>query len=666
MAERMVPERAMLRRAAASRLRLGLLLAAAGLPARAEVTRFEVLSREAAALGGRTFGERGAAEKIVGRATIALDPADPRNAVIADLGLAPRNAAGRVEAMADVAILRPVRPNGVLLLELPNRGRRLLPGWANDADAVGGNRMERAEDAGNGFLLRQGYTVAWVGWQGDLAAGAGMRVAVPAVAGATGPAREEWPVAEAPGPQRATLTWPAAEPANGALTVRNRPDGERRTPPGLTVRFLDPRTAEIIRPEGVPAGATLELLYTARDPGVMGMGFAAVRDVAAFLRREGGEANPMAANGRSGIARAVGLGISQSGRALRDMLHLGFNEDERGRVVFDGMMPIIPGTRRSFTNARFGQPGRNPGPQFDRGFPVDQFPFTYDVTDDALSGRRDGLLLRCRLSSTCPRIIQADSEFEFWGSRASLLVTDTAGRHLDLPPEVRAYLFSGAPHGNPADAVMRPAPGCAMPLNPVNQGPSLRALLVAMERWVVEGVEPPSSRYPTRAAGTLVPAAQVYPVIPGLPYREQFVRARWVEQDAARPVERGEYPVLLPRAGLDGNAVGGIRLPILAAPLATYVGWNAQAGAAGTAAAGPEDLCTQVGGVVPFAPTREARVAAGDPRPSVAELYPAPGDYLAAVRDAAERLVFERLLLPEDAEAAMRAASEGRLAKLTP
>ncbi|MBP0491527.1 alpha/beta hydrolase domain-containing protein [Pararoseomonas indoligenes] len=637
-----------------------LALAMVAVPAGAEVTRFDVTAREAGALGGRGFGARGTAEKITARATIALDPADPRNAVIADIDRAPRNARGRVEAVTDVVILRPARPSGTMVLEVPNRGRKLLTGWAQDADANGAIRLQRPEDAGNGFLLEQGYTIVWAGWQLDTPAGDNLlRIDVPVAPGITGPSREEFTFTDTATPKRVALSYPAADRASARITVRDRTDQERARPEGLALRFIDDTTVEIDRPAGVAPGALYEITYEARDPKLSGIGLAALRDVASFLRRETGPANPLASEGRSGIDRAIGLGISQSGRALRDLLYFGMNEDEAGRIVFEGMMPIIPGARRSFTNARFAQPGRNPGPQYDRLFPVLQFPFTYPVTEDSLSGRRDGILLRCRLDNTCPKIIHMDSEFEFWGSQASLLVTDTRGNHIDMPPDVRLFLLSGAPHGNPADAVARPSPACALPLNPINGGPALRALMVAMEAWLRDGTEPPASRYPMRGQGTLVPASQVYPAIPGLAYRGQYVRAELIEGTAPLPTVRGSYPIFLPRAGLDGNAVAGLRLPLLEAPRATYVGWNAQKGVDG-----PQEICTQVGSVLPFAATEAEREAARDSRPSLEALYPTPGAYEAAVRAATARMVTERVLLPADAEAAISAAREGRLARL--
>jgi hypothetical protein len=635
--------------------------ALAAVPARAEVSRFEVLSRQQPALSGRAFGAAGTAEKITARATVALDPADPRNAVIADLAAAPRNAGGRVEAETDVVILRPARPNGTLLFEVVNRGRKLLPGWVGDTDTAAAVRLDSAADAGNGFLLEQGYTLVWAGWQADTPAGDGLlRITVPTVPGITGPSREEWSFTDTAGPKRVTLSYPIADHASARLTVRDHADDARATPDGLGLTIIDDNTVEIVRPAGAAPNALYELTYTARDPKVAGMGLAAIRDVTAFLRRDGSDANPLAEGGRSGISRAIGLGISQSGRVLRDVLYFGMNQDEAGRLVFEGMMPVIPGARRSFTNARFAQPGRNPGPQFDRLFPVLDFPFTYPVTQDPVSGRRDGLLLRCAQTNSCPRIMQVDSEFEFWGSQASLLVTDSQGRHLDLPPEVRLYLLSGTPHGNLWNATVSRSPACALPLNPMSGGPTLRALLVAMQGWIENGVEPPASRFPTLAQGTLVPAAAVYPMpIPGLDYQGRYVRAQHVVPGTPLPEARGDYPLLLPRAGADGNAIAGVRLPAVAVPRATYTGWNPLPGGTG----GAQGLCTQQGATLPLAATRAERQANDDPRPSLEELYPTPDSYVDAVRAAAARLVDERLLLPADAERSVAAARDGTLAK---
>ncbi len=629
-------------------------------PAQAEMVGFEVLQVESPALEGRSFGDVGPVEKITGRATIALDPAHPRNAVIADIDLAPKNAQGLVEAVADVEILRPLEGgNGTVLLEVPNRGRKLMSILFDEtADATAASRLEQASDAGNGFLLAQGYTLAWVGWQGDLPAGPqALRIEVPALAGITGLSREEWVFDDLDDPVTVPLTYPAAAvPGDAELTVRAGPDDKREQPADLSFRFIDPQQVEITRPEDFDAGAIYELIYTAKDPLVLGMGFAAVRDVAAFLRHAT-DGNPLGEPARHAYAH----GVSQSGRFLRDYLSWGFNEDEQGRLVFDAVNPHIPGTRRTYTNFRFAQTGRNPSSQTDRLYQADQFPFTYAVTEDPISGRRDGLMARCRLSNTCPKVIETDTEAEMFGSRGSLLVTDTKGNHVDLPPDVRAYLLAGLPHFAAPGAAPSMTDACAMWRNPLHAGAPMRALLVAMDQWVKQGIEPPASRYPMVAHGTLVPTEDLYPEIPGLGYAGLHTPAELVDFAKMPPQPVASYPVLLPRVDADGLAVGGIRLPVLEAPLATYTGWNPRAEGYGAGA-----LCTNQGAVIPFARTRAERLAAGDPRPSLEERYPTEEAYLDTFQDAALRLVAARLLLPDDAEAMIAAAKAGEMTRLVP
>jgi hypothetical protein len=610
-----------------------------------------VLSQQTLPAGRGLFGSTDAAQKVTARATIALDPADPHNSVIADIDRAPRDAAGKVEAVTDVVMLRPTHPNGVLLVELPNRGVSLVYGLLDDLDPATAGRLDQV---GNAFLLTRGFTLVLIGWQGDIAPGRGIGIRVPVAAGLTGYSREQWILTDTAPVKRETLSWPVSDPASTHLGIRHRPYDDPVTPPGLSLRLLDPRTVEITRPPGEAGRGTYELGYTARDPGIMGMGFAAVRDVSSFLLHERGPANPLA--DLPAGKHALLTGISQTGRASRDLLYQGFNEDESGKRVFDGMLPVIPGSRRSFTNARFAEPGRNPGPEADAYYPIDQFPFTYEVSTDARTGRTDGLLQRCRRSHTCPKVLEFDSEYEMWGSRGSLLVTDTAGKPIPLPPEVRAYMLTGSPHMNTWNAVSRQDPRCAMPSSPVFAGPALRALLTDLTEWVARDAPPPPSRFPSVADGTLVVAANVYGKGIPVPYHGQYLHAPLVEQTNSGPVVKGEYPVLLPKAGADGNSVAGLKLPIVAAPRATYTGWNPQAGASG-----PQDLCDHAAGMVPFARTRAERLAAGDTRPSLEELYPTVEAYVTAVRSAAGKLVTDRLLLKEDADAAVTAAEEGKL-----
>lgn len=634
-------------------------LATAGLlavasPALAQLLRFEAAGPPEPAFEGREFGTAGRYERIRARATIALDPTDPRNAVIADIGEAPRNAAGRVEAVADVVILRPVeaaRGNGTMLLEVPNRGRPLALPLFNESPTARG-----FEDAGNGFLFRQGYTLVWVGWQADFTPAAGqLAIQLPSLPGVTGTLREEGSFEHTRSPATIALTYPAASPEGARLTVRARWDQPEQVPADLGFRFVSPREVEVTRPAGFDAGALYTLTYTARDPMVLGMGFAAVRDVAAYLSRDRGASNPLA--GR--VQRSLAFGVSQSGRFLRDFLYLGFNEDTSGRRVFDGLMPHVAGSRRMYMNSRFARPDKAPRNPIDPAWTADAFPFAYSEVENPFTGARDGLLRRCLASRTCPRVMQTDTEYEWWGAHASLVVTDLRGRHLDLPPNVRMYMVTGAPHFAEPNGETRRIGLCALPVSPVHAGAPMRALLGQLNAWTRGEAWPPASRMPTRAAGTLAEASRALPVaIPGLPYTGMHVPAAQVDASVAPVREVGRFPVLVPLQDADGMAVAGIRLPLIEAPRATYTAWNPRA-----EGFGPGVLCPLQGAVLPLAPTRAAREAAGDPRPSIAERYPDAAAYVAAVRVAAERLMAERLLLEEDVQAMVGAAEAGRLAR---
>ena len=633
------------------------------LTANAEVIRFDVL-QSGPAFEGRSFGNVGPYLKITGRAIIAVDPADPRNAGIADIDKAPRDERGFVEATADVVLLRPADPlrgNGTLLVDVPNRGTKLAPQLFDDSVKPGSNNAEKAADAGIGYLHGEGYTMAWIGWQADIPSKPGqIALGAPVLKSVTGPARDELLFDHMRSPATATLSWPIGDPSSLAVTVRTKWDAPREKPAGLAIRATSDQSVEITRPAtGFDAGALYEVTYTARDPAVLGLGFAATRDVVSFLRRSTNPANPLAAGGNT-VQRAIGFGVSQSGRFLRDFLYLGFNEDLAGAMVFEGLMPHVAGGRRMATNARFGLPGRNPRHPQDPAWQADTFPFTYQTLVDPLSGRRDGLMQRCRLNATCPRIIQTDSEHEWWASRASLLVTDLAGNHLDLPADVRAYMIAGTPHFSEAGERIRSAPTMALPVNPMHAGAPMRALLAAMQAWISTGVEPPASRVPMRAQGTLVEASDAVPRnIPGLPYAAIYTGAAFTDPSVLPAKLLGNYPVFVPRADRDGMAISGIRMLPLAVPRATYTGWNPRAEGFGAGTLFPLQ-----GSVVPIAATRAEREASGDPRPSLAERYADNAAYVAAVRATAARMVVERLLLPQDAERAIELATQDRLSQL--
>ncbi len=633
-------------------------------PALAEVTKFEITSVQQKALEGRAFGDVGTYDKIKAKVTVTIDPKDRRNAPIADITLAPKNAAGLVETVVDVEILKPSdskRGNHTIFYEVVNRGGKPSLGLFNDGGAAS---LEKATDGGNGYLLRQGYTLVWSGWQGDFVPeGAELALVAPTVPNVTGRIKEELLFDNLTSPVVAALAWPAADTTNAKLTVRAKWQDAGATPQDMSFKFVDPQHVEITRPKGFDAGALYELEYTAKDSKVLGVGFATTRDIVTYLRRSTDAANPLAEGGKPVIERAYAFGQSQSGRYLREYLYLGFNEDMSGRQVFEAMLPQIGGARFTALNMRFGLPGRNARHPQDPAGMADRFPFTYTETTDPFTKKSDSLLKSCLASKTCPKIIQTDSEYEWWGSRASLLVTDPTGKALKLPDNVRLFLTTGTPHSARPDAVAAPSKTCVMPLNPLHQGPVLRALLKNLDDWVVRGTLPPDSRSPNLADGSLVEDSvkQLAAPIPGVPYTGMHVSASSEDLTVFPSRIRGEYKVYVPKIDADGNAVGGIRLPVHAVPKATYTGWNPRSEGYGTTS-----LCALQGGAVAFAETKDERMKNNDPRLSVQERYATAADYVAKVDAVAKKLVSERLMLEEDAQRSHQAAVDDTLAKVRP
>ena len=641
--------------------------------AEAEVVRFEVLEVESPTFEGREFGSVGPYEKIVARAFLEVDPTDPHNAGIVDLKQAPRNAAKRVEFVADVVILKPIdlaQGNGRIFYEVVNRGRKRSLGLINDAPW--NNDPTTAADAGNGYLMREGYTVVWSGWQGDVPPAEGlMRLEVPILTGVTGTNQDEFILSDVYTPF-GSLSYSVADldPAKATLTVRQNERDPRVTPFDLSFEYVvaapagvgatSPDQILIHRPSGFDGGAIYELTYLARDPVVMGLAFASTRDVISFLRQEKsdpmGNPNPLAPNGSPAIRYAYAFGRSQSGRFLRDFLYQGFNEDEKGQRVFEGILPHVAGSRKMFTNYRWAQPGRYSRQHETHLTAGDQFPFTYGVLTDPLTGKRDGILARCLEAKNCPKVMHTDTSTEFWQARSSLVVTDTTGADIELPPNVRAYLIASAPHGNSIDAVPGPTAYCQQLSNPLHVGESMRALLHALDRWVSEGVEPPHSRFPSRSEGTLVtpdPAGMRFPSIPKLTYNGRVNGLRVTDYSAQPPREGKAYPVFVPRVDVDGNDLAGIRMPAVEVPRATYLGWNHRRDGFAEG-----ELCSLTGSSIPFAETRAERKASGDPRLSIEERYPAHEAYVDKVKEAVNRLLEDRLLLEEDAKRIVERAKQ--------
>ena len=631
--------------------------------AHAEVVIFDILEKTIA-FEGRIFPNVGTYTLIKAKATIALDPNDKRNAVITDLSFAPKNYKGQVEAVADVVVLQPTNPqagNQTLLVDIPNRGRKLAPQLFDDSPQPGANNAVKSQDAGIGYLHRQGYTMAWIGWQGDIPSEPQqLAMQAPSAIGIQGMARDEFQFDHLTNPISVKLSAAIENPNSVKATVRAHWTHTRQTPADLKIKVIGPQSIEISRPEGFDAGALYEITYKAKDPVLFGMGFAMARDVSAFLKSDSSSSNPLTVNGSPNVKRAIGFGVSQSGRFLRDFLYLGFNEDLSGKIVFEGLMPHVAGARRMATNFRFGQPSRNSRHPQDPAWQIDLFPFTYEVMTDPLNAQRDGLLLRCRQTQTCPKVMQTDSEHEWWASRASLLVTDPAGNHIDLPPNVRAYMIAGTPHFAEPASVMTQAKTMALPVNPMHAGQPMRALLNALNEWITNGTEPPSSRVPMRSHGTLVAASVAVPKnLPSLPYDGLHTSAYLSDHSQLPPKVLGQYEVLVPLADSDGMALAGIRSLPLAVPKASYTAWNPRA-----VGYGPGNLFPLQGAISPFAITKAERTATKDPRLSVEERYASTESYVEAVKAVSQRYVKERILLQEDADRNIERAKSDTLSQI--
>jgi hypothetical protein len=625
------------------------------------------IARVESAFDGVAFGNAGPYEKIVGRACAEVDPAHRLNAGIVNLDKAPRNAAGRVEYWVDFYVLKPVdlrKGNRRLFYDVNNRGNKLALNNINDAPRL--NDPATAEDAGNGFLMRQGYTLLWSGWQGDVAEGddrmcAGLPIATNNGAPIVATSRDEFIFDHNHNPVVAPLSYPANTLDQGVatLTVRQREQDSRVPIPREHWRYVSENRIEITRPAAFDAGAIYEFIYPARDPLVMGLGFAAVRDLVAFMRHESADAagtpNPLSLDGAAPpIEYVLSYGASQSGRFSRDFLWHGFNEDLNGRKVFDGMIASVAGSRKTFVNFAFAQPGRFSRQHEDRLFPGDQFPFSYATTTDPVSGKTDGILARCYSSNTCPKIMQTEGSTDFWHGRAGLVVTDGRGNDVALPEEVRTYLFASIQHGGAG--VSANFPFTKYPGNPADYSCVHRALVVALDEWVSRGVQPPASRFPRVTDGTLVaPSTQTYkfPAIPGVSYSglvNELCEMDYSVQPP-RPLPGRNYLVMVPKVDEDGNEIAGVRVPDISVPRGTHTGWNHRR--AGHA----EGELILLGSYFPFAATKNERLAAGDPRPSLEERYPSNDHYLNSISRAAGKLQEGRLLLGEDVERVVKAAA---------
>jgi hypothetical protein len=622
--------------------------------------RLEIVSRDDA-FSGLSFGDIGQYELIVAIAHMRVDPAHPANRTIVDLDKA-NTENGAVRYKVDVVIVRPremVKSSRVLVLDIPNRGNRFGHFMLNELRSPA-TLLDTRDGAGIGHTLRRGHTMVWVGWQSDIKlAGNGMHVGAsfPVLtnkgAPITGISAEEEVYNDNKPNGTINLTYPAAsgDQAQAALTVR--PTALAAPTPLAAWRYVNDRQVELVRPAGFDAGAIYEFRYLARDPVVAGLGMAALRDVISFLKVPG-PGNPL-----SDIRHDVTLafGFSQSGRYLRDFIWYGFNDDTRGGKVFDGAMPLVSGSRKSFANGRFAQPGRYSGQHVDHIKPGDQFPFSYGVTTDPVSKQTDGIFARCQLSRTCPKLMHIDSNVEFWQARASLVVTNGVDKDIALPQDVRAYLVSSTQHV----PVREPTVGfCKYPNSTAQQAPMLRAMLEKMVAWTRDGTAPPATRYPSLASGTLAPPVRDEVGFPdlkaigvGFPAVLNELTMVDYSKEPAQPLFDKRYRALVPITDTDGHDVAGVRLPDIAVPLATYSGWNLR-----RAYFAEDQLCDLNGMSVPL----PANARTGDPRLPLVQRYPSRSDYVKAVAASARDLRDQGFLLDEDVTRYIeRAQSDKRL-----
>jgi hypothetical protein len=681
----------LLRLASAGLLALSGLLLAPG-PASARVVRVVVTHRDTL-LGGRPFAATGAYEKITGRVYFAFDPANPADARIADLALAPRNADGEVEAWANFMVLQPLDParrNGVSLLEVSNRGGKAALAYFDRATRS--LDPSRASDFGDGFLLRRGFTIVWVGWEFDVPPEPALllRLHVPRATNPDGSplrgrVRSDW-VVERPTRtlsigHRSQLGYPVTDTATreAYLTVRDDREAPRRVVPRSAWAFARESregavvgdSSHIYMRAGFTPGKIYELVYPSQNPPLVGLGLAAVRDMMAYQKYDPASLFPA----RWGIAE----GISQTGRFLRHFLYQGFNADEEGRKVFDGILAMAAGGGRGSFNHRFGQPSRDAHRFSAFFYPTDIFPFTGRVERDPLTGREDGLLAHTP-PEDLPKIFYTNSGYEYWGRAASLIQTDPDGKN-DIPPlpNVRIYHFAGGQHfvdrfppgtdsfpDAPRGRVTATGQPAAWRGDPLDYHPNLRALLVRLTEWIVDGREPPPSAIPHVADGTLVTvarAARAFPEIPGVGFpkvTEVAYRAdygpRWSEGivDFQPPRLGAAFPALVPITDSLGNEGDGIRNVEVRAPLATYAPWSLRTGMPG-----PQDeLADFRGTFIPLPWDAAEKARTGDPRPAVSRLYRSRADYLRKAAAAADSLVGEGFLLREDSSYVVKRAGE--------
>ncbi|HSF17070.1 MAG TPA: alpha/beta hydrolase domain-containing protein [Vicinamibacteria bacterium] len=646
--------------------------------ASAEVVRFDVSSRTDL-LGGKALGLAGAYETMQGKVYLEVDPGLAPNLIITDIDKAPVGGNGRVAFSTDFYFIKPKhleRGNGALLLEVGNRGGKGLLSFFNRAE--GSLDPKGAAELGDGFLMEEGFALLWVGWQWDTPEVEGRMRMYPAVATDEGRpirglVRSDFVVSERRSDHsladRNHIAYPVADPdlPENVMTVRDGVEDERRIIPRSQWRFArlsggeivdDPRSVHL--EGGFEPNRIYEIVYVSENPPLVGLGPAAIRDVVARLKYEGAAELSV---GSDELDRALAFGISQSGRFLRTFLYYGFNEDEAHRRVFDGVIAHVAGGGRGSFNHRFAQASRDAHPYLNFFHPTDIFPFTDREQVDFRTGTNDGLLVYQK-PEHLPKVFYTNSSYEYWGRAASLIHTSIDGREdAKLMDNVRIYQFAGTQHG-PVSFPPQRTLG-QQPSNPMDFRWSMRALLVAMDRWTREGTDPPESQYSRIEDGSLVaPQNLSFPGLPGVSVSDRVHKAYRVDYGERfktdgvvtkePPEVSGTYPILVPAVDGDGNERAGIRLPEQAVPLATYTGWNLF-----NEESGPTNtLASMQGSFIPFARTEKERRAKGDPRLSIEARYRDRAQYVGRVAEAAIELVKGGYLLDRDVVPVLELAGE--------
>ena len=637
------------------------------LPLHARVLRVEVASRTSV-LDGKVFGDAGAYERITGRVYFSLPVTNPHNTRIVDLGNAVNLKNGEVEFSADFVAVRPKdthKGNGSLLLEVPNRGN------ARILSLVDGGDEDLAHDAGDGWLLRNGFTVVALGWQWDATGPNALRFFAPVAKEngktITGLLRgdvmlaetlPEIPLGHFTDPGIGGNEYPVALPDDprNVLTVRSSREAPRSIIPRADWQFahtvqgkLVPSDRYIHLKGGFQPGKIYEYVYVAADPVVAGGGFAAIRDFASYAKHDPEAITP--------AERVYGEGISQNGRFLRDFLYQGFNADEEGRMALDGVLAHVAGAGRGSFNYRFAQPSRDARPTSSVFFPTDIFPFTDEPEKDPVTGANGGLLDQAVADKVVPKIFFSNTSYEYWGRVAALIHISADGeRDVSISDNVRIYHFTGLQHFSVS---FPPQKGAGDGLGQEPQSPLpiryfWRSMIANMDAWVRSDTLPPASNYPKIADGNLVPLEKyALPAIPGVNRPHEVSQAyrldfgpNWRQGILSiQPPKVGPaFPVLVPQVDADGNERDGVRLPEITVPLATYTGWNLRDPSIGA----PDQRVSFEASYLPFPKTAAEREKTGDPRKSIAERYADGKDYLAQYTKAVDALVEQRWILPED------------------